>query len=361
LGNDALVSNTSGINNTAGGASALESATTGSYNTAFGVQALNFESTGGSNSALGYAAGYSDQTGAFNTFIGANADTSKPNLTHATAIGAGAIVGESNAIVLGGINPNAVNVGIGTSLPGYTLEVDDHGSAGAAIVGITDFANHNAILGMSSGIGSNGGYFVTSDVVGSGVVGVNTGGGKAGYFGGNVEVAGNLQVDGTVSKGGGSFRIDDPIDPAGKYLSHSFVESPDMMNIYNGNVTTDAKGFATVTMPAWFEALNGDFRYQLTTVGQFAQAMVAREIENGQFTIQTDKPNVKVSWMVTGVRHDAWANAHRIPTEEEKPSSEQGRYLHPELYGAGPDKSVAASRHSLPQRPGATAGPGGVR
>ena len=55
-------------------------------------------------------------------------------------------------------------------------------------------------------------------------------------------MAGNLQVDGTVSKGGGSFKIDDPIDPAGKYLSHSFVESPDMMNIYNGNVTTDAKG-----------------------------------------------------------------------------------------------------------------------
>jgi hypothetical protein len=361
VGSGALVSNTSGVNNTAAGASALESATTGSYNTAFGVQALNFEATGGSDSAIGYAAGYSDETGSFNTFIGANADASKSNLTHATAIGAGAIVGESNAIVLGGINPNAVNVGIGTSLPGYTLEVDDHGTAGAAIAGLTDFANHNAIFGSSSGSGSNGGYFVTSDSVGSGVVGVNTGGGKAGYFGGNVEVAGNLQVDGTLVKMGGSFKIDDPIDPAGKYLSHSFVESPDMMNIYNGNVVTDAKGFATVTMPAWFEALNGDFRYQLTTLGRFAQAMVASEIENGQFTIQTDKPNVKVSWMVTGVRHDLWANAHRIPTEEEKPSNEQGRYLHPELYGAGPDKSVAASGYPLQQTPEATVAPNGVR
>jgi trimeric autotransporter adhesin len=110
------------------------------------------------------------------------------------------------------------------------------------------------------------------------------------------------------------------------------------MNIYNGNVVTDANGFAIVEMPKWFEALNGDFRYQLTTVGQFAQAMIASEIKDAKFTIQTDKPNVKVSWMVTGVRHDAWANAHRIPTEEEKPADEQGRYMHPELFGAAAQK-----------------------
>jgi hypothetical protein len=29
-----------------------------------------------------------------------------------------------------------------------------------------------------------------------------------------------------------------------------------MMNVYNGNVTTDASARAIVTMPAWFEALN---------------------------------------------------------------------------------------------------------
>jgi len=120
------------------------------------------------------------------------------------------------------------------------------------------------------------------------------------------------------------------------------VESPDMMNIYNGNVTTDADGFAVVTMPDWFEALNGDFRYQLTAVGQFAQAMVASKIKDGKFTIRTDKPNVEISWQVTGIRHDAWAKAHRIPTEEIKPPNEQGKYLHPELFGAGPEKQVGA-------------------
>ena len=51
--------------------------------------------------------------------------------------------------------------------------------------------------------------------------------------------AGNVDVIGTLSKGGGSFKIDHPLDPANKYLYHSFVESPDMKNMYDGNVTTD--------------------------------------------------------------------------------------------------------------------------
>jgi hypothetical protein len=118
-----------------------------------------------------------------------------------------------------------------------------------------------------------------------------------------------------------------------------------MMNIYNGNVTTDGQGRAVVQLPEWFEALNRDFRYQLTVIGQFAQAIVASEMANHSFTIQTDKPNVKVSWQVTGIRQDAWANAHRIPVEELKPEKERGLYLHPELFGAPAENSIAAAYH----------------
>jgi hypothetical protein len=351
VGDAALSSNKTGTNNTAAGASAMSGATSSNYDTAYGVQAMEFETTGGSNTAVGYAAGLTEQTGAFNTFIGANADASAPNLTHATAIGAGAIVQESNAIVLGGINPNASNVGIGTAAPGFTLEVDDHGSGKAGIAALSDIAGDNAIIGengASSG-GSNGGYFSTRDPAGSGVVGVNTAGGKAGYFGGTVEVAGNLQVDGTLSKGGGSFKIDDPIAPAEKYLSHSFVESPDMMNIYNGIVVLNAKGEAWVTMPDWFDALNQDFRYQLTSIGRPGPSLfIAREVKNNRFKISGGHPGARVSWQVTGIRHDAWANAHRIPTEEEKPADEQGHYLYPELFGATPDKKVNAVQIPAP-------------
>src|SRR5262245_8440898 len=47
--------------------------------------------------------------------------------------------------------------------------------------------------------------------------------GLAGYFAGSVQITGNL------AKGGGSFKIDHPLDPENKYLYHSFIESPDMM------------------------------------------------------------------------------------------------------------------------------------
>src|SRR5262249_1212617 len=147
-------------------------------------------------------------------------------------------------------------------------------------------------------------------------------GGLAGRFTGNVSIMGNLSVSGTVSKTGGSFKIDHPLDPANRYFSHSFVECPHMMKIYNGNVVTDGHGVAAVELPEYFSALNRDFRYQLTVIGEFAQAIVAEEIHDNRFTIKTNKPSIKVSWQVTGIRQDAYANAHRIAVEEDKPADE---------------------------------------
>jgi len=149
----------------------------------------------------------------------------------------------------------------------------------------------------------------------------------AGLFVGKVRVTGHLQ------KAGGGFTVDHPTDPANKYLSHSFVESPEMLNVYSGTVTTDRAGVAKVRLPAYFEALNRDFRYQLTVIGTFARAMVSKEIKGNEFAIRTDPGRVKVCWQVTGVRKDAWAEANRIPVEERKPKAERGRYLHPELFG----------------------------
>jgi trimeric autotransporter adhesin len=218
------------------------------------------------------------------------------------------------------------------------------------------------------GSGSTGVYGASSNGTGSGVSGVSSSGpgvyaqsdtgwavdaygtsSATGVLAGSVSgyaawFNGNVNVDGNLSKAGGSFKIDHPLDPANKYLYHSFVESPDMMNIYNGNVTSDAHGDAVIDLPEWFETLNRDFRYQLTVIGQFAQAIVSSEIANGRFSIKTDKPSVKVSWQVTGIRQDAWAKAHRIPVEAEKPEQERGFYLHPELYGAAEEKGVLWAR-----------------
>ena len=161
---------------------------------------------------------------------------------------------------------------------------------------------------------------------------------------------GNLAASGTIYGASKQFRIDHPLDPANKYLVHTDVESSEMMNIYTGNVVTDGQGDAQVGLPDWFEALNSDFRYQLTVIGQFAQAIVSKKISNHRFSIKTDKPNVEVSWQVTGIRHDAWANAHRSPVEIEKTGTEKGRYLHPDAFGLGPEQSVGYNGASDPRK-----------
>jgi hypothetical protein len=168
--------------------------------------------------------------------------------------------------------------------------------------------------------------------------------GYAGYFVGNVNVTGNL------TKGGGNFKIDHPLDPENKYLSHSFVESPDMMNIYNGIVTLGKDGSAEVTLPDWFEALNREFRYQLTCIGGFAPVYVAKKVDGNRFKIAGGKAGMEVSWQLTGVRKDAYAEAHRIQVEEIKPVAERGSYLHPEAFGKPAERGAHQAYEKARQR-----------
>jgi len=154
--------------------------------------------------------------------------------------------------------------------------------------------------------------------------------GYAGYFDGDVT------VNGTLSKSAGSFKIDHPLDPANRYLMHSFVESPDMKNVYDGVVQLGPDGEAWVQLPDYFQALNRDFCYQLTPLGGPAPGLyIATEIEDNRFQIAGGEPGLKVSWQVTGIRQDAYAEAYPIPVESAKPEGERGTYLHPELYEEG--------------------------
>jgi hypothetical protein len=238
--------------------------------------------------------------------------------------------------------------------------VEGISSNGIGVMGVGD--NATGVFGMSAnGVGVQAlssfgiavfGQTTSQNTDNAGVFGAGSGlqGGIAGRFLGDVRVEsfgqqpGNLLVTGTLSKGGGSFKIDHPLDPENKYLYHSFVESPDMKNIYDGNVTTDGNGEATIELPLYFEALNRDFRYQLTVLGTFAQAIVADEIKANRFVIRTSAPTVKVSWQVTGIRRDAWANKNRIQVEVEKGERERGYFLHPEAFNQPEEKSIQRAR-----------------
>jgi hypothetical protein len=245
-------------------------------------------------------------------------------------------------------NGNGVN-GTATATSGYTNGVYGRSasSTGHGLYGYASATSGNnvGVVGFTESPSGTAGQFVAHAGAGLVLQGLS-GNALMQIFtvdaSGNGFFSGNLNVTGKLTKGSGSFKIDDPLDPAHKYLSHSFVESPDMMNVYNGNITTDKHGLATVVLPEYFEALNRDFRYQLTVIGQFAQAIVAKKISNNRFVVRTSKPGVEVSWQVTGIRHDAYADAYRIPVEEEKPPQEQGHYLHPELFGASEHEAIGA-------------------
>jgi hypothetical protein len=182
-----------------------------------------------------------------------------------------------------------------------------------------------ALYGWAYGAGSNYGVYT---YVGGGA------NNWAGYFYGPIFAQ-------SASAGIKAFKIDHPLEPETKYLNHSSVESPDMMNIYNGNTVLDGSGRAWVDMPDWFEALNRDFRYQLTAIGAAGPDLhVATEISGNQFQIAGGTPGMKVSWQVTGVRQDPLAEAHRVQVEEEKAPGDVGRYLFPEVYGLSREAGI---------------------
>jgi hypothetical protein len=131
-----------------------------------------------------------------------------------------------------------------------------------------------------------------------------------------------------------------------------------MKNVYDGVVVLDRKGKAEIELPDWFGALNKDFRYQLTAIGAPGPNLyIAEEIseatttanytssnnnnKNSRFKIAGGTSGMKVSWQVTGIRKDLWANANRVQVEEDKPDKERGYYLHPDLYDEPEEKGIS--------------------
>jgi hypothetical protein len=311
-----------------------------------GVYGENSSGTGvygvGANAIVGVSTG----PGPAGSFVGYSAQTGS---------GLNGTVGVS--ITGGNSDPNnATNGGDGLVATGgsngYTSSAAGRGGAGISAVG--GLAHIVLIDGLGlSGELAPGGSFTggnnngeACECGGDGIdaqPGLDQGSTQADGYAGNF--TGDVEISGKLNGSTPAVKIDDPLDPANKFLLHAPVQSSEMKNIYDGTVTTDGQGQATVQLPEWFGVLNADFRYQLTVIGQFAQAIVAREIENNQFEIRTSAPGVKVSWQVSGVRQDAYAQAHPLMVEQEKDARLRGFYIHPELYGAPPEKQIEWARH----------------
>jgi hypothetical protein len=229
--------------------------------------------------------------------------------TASTAGGAVGVLGKATSTTAGSGSVAVRGINNGQGARGVGVYGSQDGS-GWGVFGFTP--GGRGVYGFS---GSGSGVFAESST-GIGIE-ASSSTGHAGFFRGDVQVNGVVDVGGTLNvhgdisaSGWKTFRIDDPLDPKHKYLVHAAVESNQVLNIYSGNITTDHKGMATVRLPAYFDRINTDLRYQLTVVGQFAQAIVAKKEAANRFVIRTDEPNVEVSWQVTARRNDAYLRAH---------------------------------------------------
>jgi trimeric autotransporter adhesin len=334
---------TTGILNTAANTKSVIALSTVGWNAASGSKLGGTDAihaTGGSGdttSGIGVVAtGGTGNVGTLNGTGGAGIVSVGGNTgVGPTAAAAGIIATGGNNTNIGfGGSPTGGSGGAGVSGTGGTGQLSPvPGGAGGTFVGGAGCANSTRCSG----------FFIDGD----GIDATNADGGTnefSGAYAGNF--SGDVNVSGMLSKAGGSFKIDYPLDPANQYLYHSFVESPDMKNIYDGVAILDANGEAVIEMADWFSVLNRDFRYQLTPIGKPSPGLyIAEEMSGNHFKIAGGTPGTKVSWQVTGIRQDAWADAHRIPVVEKKNARERGFYIHPELYGQPEEKQIEWARH----------------
>jgi Chaperone of endosialidase len=155
FGFNAGSSNTEGASNTFSGTNAGLSNTTAQGNSFFGRDAGRENTTGNFNTFFGYNTGTLNTTGSTNTLVGIAANVNANNLTNATAIGANALVGQSNALILGGIfgvngSPASTDVGIGTTTPTQKLDVNGNIRIGTGTTGCVQDRNGTVIAGACS-------------------------------------------------------------------------------------------------------------------------------------------------------------------------------------------------------------------
>ena len=244
----------------------------------------------------------------------------------------------------GGSGPNNCN-GYG----GVSLGAAGGGGAGGRAVQTYAAGDLTVGAGITVTVGSGAGG-------GGGGVGANPGGGSCtGSTGGTgtagnvsitwtmpsasrdltvgkaISVSGDVTVVSNLTKGSGTFVIDNPANPENELLYHSFVESPDALNEYVGTAIIGKDGEAIVQLPDYFEALNGNYQYFVRPVDTpMGGLYVKQEVKDNAFVIAGGKPDGQVSWMVTGIRRDPYILANPIIPEVEKGPDQlvdKGEYL----------------------------------
>lgn len=249
-------------------------------------------------------------------------------------------------------------IALGNNLGTYT--VPSSGGAGIAGTGLNIGVFGHATDPLGFGVYSSGnfladgGIHATGDITADGVVyaprGIMTDGFS--IAAGNMAIEGiftaqMISASGDLMAGGTkNFIIDDPRDPANKYLKHASIESNEILNLYRGVGIFDASGEVVVQLPDYYEAINKNASYQLTPIGAaMPNLYIASEVNNGIFIIAGGVANKKVSWILTAERNDPYIrNNPEIRNMVVDKGADRGRYLAPEVYRQPTDKGILYDR-----------------
>ena len=238
-----------------------------------------------------------------------------------SGIGVNGFTGQGTGTTIGVYGQSNSNAGRGVY--GYVPSASGttYGARGEAVS-----TTGRGVYGYASAAsGANRGVLGESNsATGAGVYGQNFAGGYGVYSAGHSAVVGNLDVSGTKN-----FKVDHPLDPANRYLLHHCTEGAEALTLYSGTVKLGARGAARVSLPAWFDGLNTDVRYQLTAVGASMPGLyVSAKVSGNRFSIAGGVRGGEVSWQLTARRRGVDG-----PIEIDKPADERGTYVNPKLYG----------------------------
>lgn len=346
IGDEAGRENLTGSHNIYIGTETGRDNTTGNGNTCVGSDSY-FGGSGSNNTYIGWLAG-SYATGSNNVSIGSQAgdyETASNRLFIDNS-------GTSTPLVYGEFDNDSLRVNGKLSVSGNSTIFGKIGAGVKPIYkihseDITTNSDNPAVYGKHAvtdyygiGVKGEGGYkgvqglasATTGEIRGVEGIASGTGGTKIGVYGsasgGTTNWAGyfqgNVEVTGTLTKSKDELMVDHPLDPENKYLVHSGVNSNEMKNFYDGVVILDNNGKASVRLPDWFEALNTDFRYQMTAIGNPCPNLyISKKISNNGFEIAGGEPNAEISWQVTGIRKDSYALKNPIVQEVVKTAEDK--------------------------------------
>jgi hypothetical protein len=266
----------------------------GSYNIGIGASVFGGANGAGlDNIGIGESALYDITSGSQNTGIGSD---SLQNVTEGddnSGIGTNALL----ALTTGSYN---VGVGYGV-MDSITVGWYNLGLGYAAGENATGDSDNNVFIGKESGPTAGGEIndllYIDNHVSDTPLI--------EGDFSGHT-----IDINGTLSKTAGSFKIDHPLDNR-KHLYHGFVEGPEYGLIYRGQITL-VDGSAVVNIDKECMMASGIFNaiaqnptiYLQNTTGFVS--VKASGIENGEFTIVAQESNCtdNVCWMVCAERAD---------------------------------------------------------